>query len=139
MQWLLIIDMILKLSCKSIHQWYIIIGTDPWEVDGVASDPPWFSLLHNFPSKLHPDSISGLECRLLKLSWSHAPRPLSKSTPSKMLSVIYTLCELGQHQWTLAHFKFWWYVIFLINIWKTQLSWNLSQPPTLNYFWISAH
>ena len=66
------------------------------------------------------------------------PQTLSKNMPSKMLSVVCTLYMWARPTQPNPHFKFWCYIILVICIWKTQLSWNLNQPPTLIYFWISA-
>ena len=42
------------------------------EVDGVASRPPWVLLLHKFPSKPLPDSISGVQIFKIFLGHAHA-------------------------------------------------------------------
>ena len=60
------------------------------------------------------------------------PRPPSKNMLSKMLNVVHKLCELSQHYYIIINL--WCYLIFVICIWKTHLSWNLNQPPTS---WIS--
>ena len=81
--------------------------------------------------------IQSQECNFSKFSWGYAPRPLAKHTEQDAESGLHIM--RARPTLSNAHFKFWCYIIFIIMcIWKTQLSWNLSQPPTLFYFCISA-
>ena len=81
--------------------------------------------------------IQSQEHRFSKFSWGYAPRPLAKHTEQDAESGLHIMW--ARPTLSNAHFKFWCYIIFIIMcIWKTQLSWNLSQPLTLFYFWIST-
>ena len=118
-------------------QWLLLIRDWSRGVDGMASHPPWVLQVHNFPSKLLPDSISGVE--IFKFSGGHAPRPPSKSIPSKILNVYGSHTIWARPTLSKPHFIFWFYIANIHNMYmKDPTKSNLSQPPTLIYFWISA-
>ena len=107
------------------------------EADEVASHPPWVLQLDTFLSKLLLDSISGAQ--IFKFFLGHLPKTIGQEHAEQVADH-----ECGLHtMWarstlTKPYLKFWCHIIFTICIWKTQLSWNLSEPPTLFYFWINA-
>ena len=99
----------------------------------------WLANKHEFYSFImfhqNCSQIQSQEHRFSKFSWGYAPRPLAKHTEQDAESGLHIMW--ARPTLSNAHFKFWCYIIFIIMcIWKTQLSWNLSQPPTLFYFWI---
>ena len=129
--------MVTVVNSSKLNALLDIVCPRDWsrEVDGVASHPPWVLQLDTFLSKLLLDSISGAQ--IFKIFLGHPPKTIGQEHAEQD-------AECGLHNmWarptlTKPYLKFWCYIIFIICIWKIQLSWNLSEPPTLFYFWINA-